>query len=169
MRISANTLKGQGKHDLSFPMRSKGNVDLQNQRLVLRSLEVKVWSSPLHHFKSRGWTGYCPQHSTYRFGPLCALATKASASLPLSAFEGLKAPSWLFTSRIGLSSVIKTEGNFAVCNHMDGSEGHCAKGNKSDRERNTVWFQLYVESNIINFVTITTTTKEAEYEIQRAI
>ena len=30
---SANTLKGQGKHDLSFPMRVKVNIDLQNQRL----------------------------------------------------------------------------------------------------------------------------------------
>ena len=42
----------------------------------------------------------------------------------------------------------KKELNFVICNNMDGFGGYYAKWNKSDKERqiNTVWYHLYVES-----------------------
>ena len=41
----------------------------------------------------------------------------------------------------------KKEENFTLCNSMDGPREHYAKWNKPIRERHTIWFHSYVESN----------------------
>ena len=38
----------------------------------------------------------------------------------------------------------KKEGNFAICNNMDGLRGHYAKWNKSDRERQLLYDITYM-------------------------
>ena len=40
----------------------------------------------------------------------------------------------------------KKEWNNAICNHMDGPGGYCAKWNVRQRKTNTVWYHLYVKS-----------------------
>ena len=41
-------------------------------------------------------------------------------------------------------SAIKKEWNFATCINVDGLGGHCAKWNKSDRERQTLYDITYM-------------------------
>ena len=38
------------------------------------------------------------------------------------------------------------EQNPAICNNVDGPRGYYTKWSKSERERNTVWFHLYADS-----------------------
>ena len=42
----------------------------------------------------------------------------------------------------------KTEGNNAICSNVDGPRDHHTKWNKSERERQILWYHLYVESEI---------------------
>ena len=48
---------------------------------------------------------------------------------------------------------IKKEGNLTFCDSMDGPGHYYVKWNKSQRNINTVWFHLYVESNEQNKLT----------------
>ena len=41
-------------------------------------------------------------------------------------------------------SAIKKNKNFAICNSMDGFEGHCAVWNKSDKERQILYDITYM-------------------------
>ena len=40
--------------------------------------------------------------------------------------------------------------NSVACDNLDKPWGHCAKFNKSDRERNSAWSHFYAESKKLN-------------------
>ena len=40
------------------------------------------------------------------------------------------------------------EWNYAICSNMDGTRNSHTKGSKSERERHSMWYCLYVESKI---------------------
>ena len=52
----------------------------------------------------------------------------------------------------GILLILKKDGNPAICNSRDGSEGHDAKWNKPDRKTDTAWFHLYVESKRVKHI-----------------
>ena len=52
----------------------------------------------------------------------------------------------VYTHTMKYYSAIEKEWNPAICNNMGGPGGYYAKWSKSDKERDTVWFHLYVQS-----------------------
>ena len=48
------------------------------------------------------------------------------------------------------SAIKKKYQNLVICDNMDGTRGYYAKWNKSDRNTNTIWPHLYVESKKLN-------------------
>ena len=51
--------------------------------------------------------------------------------------------------------------NNAICSNMDGPRDCHTEWSKSDRERNTIWYHLYVESEKVIQMNLSTKQKES--------
>ena len=73
--------------------------------------------------------------------------------------------------RLSPSTYIHTQShksplNFAICNAIDGREGHYAsERSQAEKDKNIVWYHLYVESKKFNKLVNIATTKKQQIHI----